>query len=350
MAISYRVQPYDEEVEAAYARLFPDAEAQGEAAPATRAWRFLGNPHGPGWFATARDPEGGDAIVGMIGLIAGRLRVGAERVPALQAVDTIVDPACRGRNIFVGLGKAAHGGTDVHGAKVIWGFPNANAARGWFGRLGWRNFGMIPFLIKPLRSGYFLRRLVPALGRLDLPLSRRRRTLGPTHREISRFDAQASALWEAFAAGVGCAVDRDADWLNWRLVDRPGAPYRSVGCFDEAGRLRALVSTCLVGKHGGRIAYVMEALSAPEDARRLARLVRGEIGRRAAEGADVALGWCPAAAPNRRAYKKAGFLPLPARLRPIALHFGARPLVEGLPPAPGEGDAWYISYLDSDTV
>ena len=344
--ISYGVEPFGEEIEAAFARLLED----GGGESAKRRWQYQANPHGPAWFAVGRDPEADGAIVGLIALIATRFRIAGEGVLGYQAVDTIVDPAYRGRNIFVGMGKAGHGGGDVHGGKALWGFPNANAARGWFGRLGWRNFGAIPFLVKPLRSGYFLRRVAGPLGAFNLPIARRRRAADPRYQAIGRFDDQATALWRACAERVGCGVDRDADFLNWRLMDRPGSVYRTTGLRDPAGRLKAFVSTALLDKHGGRVAYVMEAMAAPEDARELAALLRHEIARRAAEGADVAFAWCPPTAWNRPIYKAARFLPLPERLRPIAIHFGARPIAADAPAAIGDADAWFISYLDSDTV
>jgi hypothetical protein len=70
----------------------------------------------------------------------------------------------------------------------------------------------------------------------------------------------------------------------------------------------------------------------------------------AGKGADAVLSWCPATAPNRAAYRRAGFLPFPDRLRPIRIHFGIKPLSPALPDAARQADSWYVSYLDSDTV
>ena len=72
--------------------------------------------------------------------------------------------------------------------------------------------------------------------------------------------------------------------------------------------------------------------------------------RMAADGADAVLAWCFGHSPNAKAYRRAGFLPLPERLRPIELHMGVRPLDESLRTVLTDRRNWYISYCDSDTV
>ena len=344
MPIDYSVQPFSAEIVAAYRRLFP--ESATEKSDAQLSWRFERGPHGPGLFAVAR--AGGDRqIVGMIALVATRLRIGSTLQSAYQAIDTVVDPAFRGRGVFIGLGQAAQDGSN-HDGRIIWGFPNANAASGWFGRLGWQNFGTVPFMVRPLRSGYFLRKLLPFLGSIDVPLARQRKATAT--QIIKRFGDDADDLWNASRATDGIAVERNADWLNWRLLDRPNVPYRSVGSYDPKGGLEAFVSTCSLNKHGGNICYVMEAMSPLEKLASLAVLLRDEVARAARRGAEVALAWCPQSAPNRAAYRRAGFLPLPNLVRPVEIHFGARALVPQVDAAIEDGSKWFISYLDSDTV
>jgi GNAT superfamily N-acetyltransferase len=342
-AIHYAVEPFEPEIVEAYRRMFP--ESADHKGLAVLRWRFEESPHGPGLFAVARD---NGRIIGMIALVATKLRVGAELHLAYQAIDTVVDPAYRGRGVFVGLGQAAQDSAN-HGGRVLWGFPNANAAPGWFGRLGWRNFGTVPFLVRPLRSGYALRKLLPFLGRIDLPLIGQARPSGD-QREIVRFDDQAGSLWNAARAGGVVGVERDAAWLNWRLMDKPAAHYRSVGVYDSKGRLEGFVSTCILAKHSGRICYVMEAMSPVEKPASVGALLRDELARAAQLGAEIALAWCPANAPGREGYRRAGFLSLPDRLRPIEIHFGARAVVPEAAPAVESGSNWFISYLDSDTV
>ncbi len=69
------------------------------------------------------------------------------------------------------------------------------------------------------------------------------------------------------------------------------------------------------------------------------------------QSADLVFAWCFPHSPNRSAHTRAGFVEFPVRMRPVELHVGARALAAGadrglvVDPA-----AWYMSYLDSDTV
>jgi hypothetical protein len=204
-------------------------------------------------------------------------------------------------------------------------------------------------MVRPLRTGFILGKLLPLLKRIDFPLVRQPKAYG-NHRRIERFGDEVDELWDASRTADSIAVDRDAAWLNWRLMDKPDALYRSVGAYDPQGALEAFVSTCLLDKHGGRICYIMEAMSPPEKLAGLSELLRAEVALAAAQGAEVALAWCPQSALNRPAYRRAGFLPLPDKLRPVEIHFGARALVQPAARVTEDGSKWFISYLDSDTV
>jgi hypothetical protein len=337
MSIAYSIEPYGREIVDAYARLFPsDADKTAELLD----WRFAANPHGPGQFAIARD-EG--VIGGMIALVPTAMSGPDGPLDGFQAIDTIVNPQIRGKFVFMRLGKLAEEFCAARNA-MLWGFPNAQAARGWFGRLDWRRTGSAPFLIRPLRSGYVLRRLAPGLGRIDLRLFARPRSSALPETAV---DARYGDLWASIAGTLGLGVDRTGDWLRWRLT-RPGADYRFAAIGDKEYVAAAAITTA--HKHGGTIAYVMEALARRGAQRNLTRLLRDLLAEAGESGAEVALAWCRPSSLNYRAYRAAGFMPFPDRLRPIEIHHGSwvDPSDQALK-AQQEAD-WYLSYLDSDTV
>jgi hypothetical protein len=156
------------------------------------------------------------------------------------------------------------------------------------------------------------------------------------------------ALWERFASGVMVAVDRTPQYLRWRL-GKPGERYECLGVFEGA-QLVAFCAYTTVDKHGGRIGYVIELLHDPGRHEVGAALLVECLRRMASDGADAVLAWAFRHSPNARAYSKAGFWPLPERLRPIELHVGVRPLDESLTEALTDRRNWYVSYCDSDTV
>jgi hypothetical protein len=336
----YAIESFGNAISEAYVSLFSEAPEKLD----DLNWRFGRGAQESTQFAVAR--EAGGRIVGMIALVSSPLRGGLGTVAAVQAIDTVVNPLVRGKSIFVRLGNLVHSSPSVN-AQLVWGFPNALAARGWFGRLGWSRVGSVPFLIKPLRTGYFLGRLWRPLRRLNLPLCFRK----PSYDEgiVNTVDERWNDLWNACVNDFGLAVDRTARWLRWRL-DKPGADYKFAMKVGPEGAEAAVISR-IVERHGAKICYVMEALSTPKHHKALSTLLSNELRSAAQQGAEVALAWCPKFARSRSNYAAVGFVGLPDRFRQIEIHFGGRWL--SLDPDRSEqfpGATWYLSYLDSDTV
>ena len=279
-----------------------------------------------------------DLIIGLSANIAARVKLGDEQGIACQAVDSFVSEEARGKRLF---SRLAHGFADAAaeaGCDVTWGFPNANAAPAWFGGLGWQNFGQVPFLVRPLDAAYLLRKAgLPGSFRL---------ARGTEVQSISprEFGSETDDLWARFSRNIGCAVVRDAAALNHRIFGAPhGGEYRIA--MHGHGKDRALVISRLAERHGSRIAYVLEAMGGAA----LGPLLASELRHHALAGAEIALAWCFGWSPNYRAYRGAGFLPLPERLRPVEINFGARSL-SARGAAAEVRENWYLSYLDSDGI
>lgn len=338
--VTVALHDFDSAVRRGYDRLFA---GEPDKSPTMLDWRFRANPHGAAKFALA---TAGDDTLGMIALVPTRLVNSGGDELGFQAIDTAVDPSCRGQGLFVKLGQCAQ---DRLGGELLWGFPNANAAPGWYGRLGWTNFGQVPLLMRPLRSSFLLGRLHPRLRPIDWPIVANLPARGTVYADGAALEANFDPLWQRTAPDFGVAVDRSGTWMRWRLFDKPGADYRCVGVTAASGALEAFVATRVADKHNARLCYVMEALGLPRCTAELANLLRSELSRAARDGAEAALAWCPATAPNYRAYRNAGFFPVPARMRPIEINFGARALRPAMQPAVAAAANWYVSFLDSDT-
>ena len=307
---------------------------RGEAGPDALEWTFQGT-EAP-FCVMRRDGE----IVGLSAYIRSRFKFGSEVGSALQAVDSFVSSSMRGKGVFTQLARAYSAHAQETNADLIWGFPNKNAAPAWFGKLSWTNFGQVPFLVRPLRAGYFLRRLrLP--GDFSLTFARDR-GLAP----LTVAESWIDDLWADFSATIGCARVRDRAYIQHRLFEGPHAgSYRVVGDpqTDRAGG--ALVATREAAKHGGSIAYLMEAMGGPG----LANLLQSELARLRDRGTELVLAWSFPWSPNYRALRKCGFLSFPKALRPIEIWFGAKSYSRRGAEA-ADRNNWYLSYLDSDTI
>jgi GNAT superfamily N-acetyltransferase len=316
----------------------------------TLRWQYLDNPSDELLVELAVADDG---IAAIYAVQPATARIRGKSKPAAQSVDTLVDARFRGRGLFTTMADRVYQRVDSRGGAFVYGFPNANSAPGFFRKLGWASLDPVPFLIRPLRTAYLTSKLPLGVAARQFP-DLRLPTLGPRPEpgqqliDLDVLGPELDALWQRFGTGLTVALDRDARYLRWRL-SKPGEHYHCIGLFEEGG-LVAFCAYTTVDKHGGRIGYVLELLHDPGRHRAGAVLLAECLHRMASDRADVALAWCFRHSPNARAHFRAGFFPLPERLRPIELHFGVRVLDESLTQVLLDRRNWYISYCDSDTV
>lgn len=333
--------------------LFNDCFGRNDARRATASleWQYLRNPTGE-LFVDLAQPATEERIAAIYASLPVFLRVQGTPRLALQSLDTLTDADFRGRGLFVSLAKRVFERATQSGAALIYGFPNKNSAPGFFKKLGWKNLDPIPFLIRPLRARYVARRVRPSLGWVpNLPLVFPHTFVpsGLSVREVDGFDVRFDDLWTEFASKIPLGVERDARYLNWRLVDKPIPRYRRLAAF-RGDRLVAFTAFYSVEKHGGRTGYLMELVHRRGEAGAAVALARLGVDEMANEGADFALAMCFEHSPNFSAYLRAGFFPFPERFRPVELHFGARAFDPALERIASDRRAWYLSYLDADTA
>ncbi len=319
-------------------------------------WQYLENPTGKLYVQLAIPANDEARAAAIYSVMPVTLRISGREGLGAQSLDTLTDVEFRGQGLFVKLAQVVFARCEEEGLACIYGFPNGNSAPGFFNRLGWARLDPVPFLVKPLKANYFLRKAKPLASLVSklppLPLAFPRRASLPRSQEIrpvTGFDASYDGLWERFAQGVGAAVHRGSKYLEWRLVKKPDFRYRMLA-LHEHGQLIAFVAFDVQEKHGGRIGYVLELLHEPGRAEDAGRLLQEAIAEMASDGVEVVLAWCLDHSANRGAYRQQGFMPLPERVRPIELHVGVRPLAARAEANLGNRRNWYLSYLDSDTV
>ncbi len=318
-------------------------------------WQFLKNPTGRLNVEFALTPDE-QRLAAIYAVMSIDLKVGDVVMPACQSLDTLTDVDFRGKGLFVRMAKATFARAADEQNACVYGFPNGNSAHGFFERLGWTRLDPVPFLIKPLRLNYVLRKLPRVGAKLaglpSIPVSRVQSPSLPGHRELRavlRFDGAFDELWSEFSAGIPAAINRDAKYLNWRLVEKPNEQYSRVALFEN-GRLRGFIAWAVKAKHGGSVGYVMELMHAPTEPDVGRVLLQHALAEMKSSGAEVVLAWCFEHAPNYEAFRANGFFTLPERLRPIELHVGVRSLAAPALANLGNRFNWYFSYLDSDTV
>jgi hypothetical protein len=131
--------------------------------------------------------------------------------------------------------------------ELLYGYPNRRSVP-VFQRLGYRAIGETTTWVKPLRSGYKLRELLPrarlsraAAAPVDLALraldgarslgARARYRGAPFHRP----DARADALWERARDQYGVVADKSSAYLDWRYRAFTTAEHRMFGLHRRSG-------------------------------------------------------------------------------------------------------------------
>lgn len=279
--------------------------------------------------------------------INGAIRIGC------QSLDTITDINYRGQGWFVKLARDVYQKVDSEGISLVYGFPNGNSIHGFKNKLKWTVLDPVPFLIKPLRSQYFTKKikLLRFFPNVNLFLSRPMK-ISKKYKFVEDFSFPDSvdSLWRSFSMHFCVSVCRDKTYLEWRYLAKPSENYKVVHCYDNNSNYLGFVIYTIKTKHGGKIAYLMELiydLSIPEVGKLLVKYATKEIIK---DKADCILAWGFEHAPNYKSYKLNGFFSFPEKLRPIELHFGVNCFDSAIAGIVNNRKNWYISYSDSDTV
>jgi hypothetical protein len=327
--------------------------------PDVLRWRFRVGPTGHSLLLLAEDASKLECPSASFYAIFGvPFRVGSNVVTAGQSIDTLTDKEYRGKGLFVWLASEAYRIFIGRGGKLVYGFPNQNVHRARVAHLHWHMLNPLPLMLRPLRSGYFLRaglRLPQGVANcLDFRIGgfhreSREQEQRPILERLTGFGPEHDELWRQFSSGIAACVERTADFMNWRITKHPMGKYRMLGAYRE-GRLAAEIIWCIERKHGGTIGYVMELLHRPGDLLAGRVVVAACLSEMRAANVDAALAWNMRHSPNSAIFRSAGFFPLPERVRPFNFYWGFRSFDSNLDAILRDRRNWYISYIDSDTT
>ena len=328
----------------------------------TVRWHFIDNvlKSTKVLFAKAALFESMPKVIGAIyAVLPNRFFVSGNVVLGIQSLDTLTDLAFRRMGLFTDLADEMYRNCAQNGYKLVYGIPNKNSAHGFYTKLGWINLDPLPLLIKPLRLSYILRRL-PYLRtlahflpdvRLQRPLFRRHLNLkGVQLVPIVRFDERADELWYSFRnATCKVAVERDKNYLNWRIFEKPNGGYSAVGLMSTDQSLLGYVIFKGSPRSGQGAGAIVELIFRPDLYQVGAVLLDYAVEKLAQLGCDAVLAMNFGHSINHDIFMNSGFLNVPPRFVPDELHFGARSFDHAYDAAIADRRNWYLSLCDSDT-
>lgn len=264
-----------------------------------------------------------------------------------MSLDTATHPDFTGRGLFTDLAQRAY---DRPGADLVFGFPNPSSAGIFYNRLGWHELGPFPLLFKPLAG--LVRALAPARMHAGDAADRAAALFAskrPTGAEpFDRFGGWADEIWQAMSAGLGTAVVRDCEYLNWRFVDAP-ADYERFAA-PEATEPAAYAVLRTVPWRQGRVSYLMELAARPDGEEAAVSVLAAAISAARAAGSAGIVALATPSNPMGGLLSRQGFRRPPGRFLG-SFSFGAR--LSGSVEAHTELkrlDAWHVTAADFDHV
>lgn len=312
-------------------------------------WQFLENPVGEQYVDIARDEEK-NMTAAIYAIFPVKFKIGNLVEVGSQSLDTMTDADYRGQGLFIKLANDVYQKASTDDVKLVYGFPNGNSIHGFSKKLEWHELDPVPFLIKPLKTSYFTKKIKPLSWLPNINLATKY-SISDNFRivENQEFPLEVNSVWQEFSKHIKVSVQRDKEYLDWRYIQKPLQNYTILHIY-HLDKYVGFIVYCTKEKHGGKIGYIMELIYNPKFEEAGSTLMKTACNAIISENADCILAWCMSHSPNFSAHKKTGFYNLPEKFRPIELHFGARSFDSKLKNLINERENWYLSYSDSDTV
>jgi GNAT superfamily N-acetyltransferase len=300
-------------------------------------WMLEESPDSRGFSYIALAPSAGTPeVVGLAVSVSRGFHADAVRTICGQSIDAMTRPDWQRNGINRKLNELLVQRNHAASIPYLMGFSNENSTRTVLHYQGRKVVGSFPVLLRPLSLTGILKRL--AAGPAEAAES-----------HVAKIPEDADPLWKARGDRMRMGMARDRAYLTWRYR-RPGGAYHSVELRDGA-KLRGLGVLGLRVQARLRTAFIMDAFVEGDDAKLWKRLVRAmaDEARRLRCEAICALAFPDM--PERKAYTRSGFLPIPAKLSPEHIVFSLR--TTGPEPAANEAwnsSVWRLSWGDTDLV
>lgn len=278
---------------------------------------------------------------------------------------TVTDKRVRGKGLFTELARKVYADIKAEGCKIVYGFPNSQSINGFMNRLGWfeiasfplhlRFINVVPFLKKAIGDN-LMAKVLGWLGNLFLMMVFRDTKLGKANPDMEIILCKSipdglNDIWEkSFLAQRICLV-RDKKYLEWRYLRKPFFKYAVYAAFSKENKVLGYAITNVADKFGIRIIYVME-FAAIEDSKEIYKSLIKTLHKMAERiKADAISLLILPNNPNYAFLLKYGFLPIPKRIFPQDIYFGACIISDDVEKDYVQDSRnWYISWGDLDVV
>lgn len=168
--------------------------------------------------------------------------------------------------------------------------------------------------------------------------------------EINHFDDEFNQLWNTVKQSIGISVIRDANYLNWRYVDKPKNNHRIL-IAKSKDNLQGYIVTKVEQRFGMRHGVILDILTIPEDSFTAFTLLKYAIKTMINEGVEVISALSLRDEYYFKFLRQCGFIPIPPKYFPQEDYFGSRPVIlDTKTDKKIDPQNWYFTWGDHDDM
>lgn len=319
-------------------------------------WQYLQHKHGSMVVVAEEDA----AICAYFHLLLLDLHYHGDTVVGAIIQDTATFASHRRRGIFSQMDGYALKQLQQQGMQVVYGFANALSLGGYQRNPAYTIMTTLPLYVCPmdvdgvLSEHFHLGPFGKVISRATMPFYRALRVRKPALEQgeevvqLDQFDADVTPVARDFADLVQVGIDRTAEYLNWRFVEKPTHEYTLWG-LRRNGRLCAYVVTRMMTLFSTVCVIFMDFGCANDEYPALRRLMAARLAAaRAQEGAGM--GVTQGLHPFFGQLRQLGFVRVPERFVPRPLHFFSSALTSDVQADVCDPASWLITLADWDVL
>jgi len=237
-------------------------------------WEYQKNPAGKALIQLAKSQG---ELIGQYVLMPLRFRLRGKEMLGSIALNTLTRSDHRGQGVHVLLAEEAFDECARLGIAFSYGSPNEKAYRGTVTKMAFADIGKMVLMvkvqgIKQLLPAVFRRQPLKLVLNLFSPLISLLLKVvffarpvkpcpGLNIRSTAEIDRRFDDLWARAQGQFINAGIRDAEYLRWRYLDKPGEPYKILVA-EEPGRLAGYVVLAQSERLNGVMGIIVDMLLA----------------------------------------------------------------------------------------
>lgn len=319
--------------------------------------QYFENPAGDALVDLAVDAEGG-ALAGQYVVWPMRFSIFGELRQCTNSLNTLTGKRYRGKGIFIGLAEEVYRKEAECGHAFCYGMPNPNSYPGFMKKLGFRELGRMPLMLRPLKPSHMVREFLHSgvLAVLAKPTDPFFQVRGDQQHDVTVLPVtkenleQMDRFWDAVQGKYPVMNIRDGAFVRFRYLDMPRRTYFPYLALENGEPVCFAVGR-IMEVAGMQCAMLADFLFADGHADAAEQLLRKLLHDMQQQGASLAGCLMFDHAQEAAVLKKLGFFRCPKKLEPQPF-----PLILRLfdPSLEGEGiydvKNWFFTMGDYDAI